>query len=179
MGRTVFAWTIGVVYTLFWSSVGIITWPFSPRGELYLSLARTWSRWILATLRIPFSVESQATLESDQPYIFMSNHRSVFDIFALFLATEHSLRMVAKRALFFIPIFGWALWMCRFIPIDRSDHEKAIKSLENAARKIDRDAPPTMEQVGLRILHGLAEHVRHDQFYDVDVLIVTLDSRPL
>ena len=136
MGRTVFAWTIGVVYTLFWSSVGIITWPFSPRGELYLSLARTWSRWILATLRIPLSVELQATLEPDQPYIFMSNHRSIFDIFALFLATEHSLRMVAKRVLFFIPIFGWAMWMCRFIPIDRSDREKAIKSLENAARKI-------------------------------------------
>lgn len=136
MGRTVFAWTIGVAYTLFWSSLGIITWPFSPRGELYLSFARIWSRWIFGTLRIPLSVESKSRLELDQPYIFMSNHRSIFDIFALFLATEHSLRMVAKRVLFFIPIFGWALWMCRFIPIDRSDREKAIKSLESAARKI-------------------------------------------
>ncbi len=136
MGRTVFAWTIGVAYTLFWSSLGIITWPFSPRGELYLSFARIWSRWILGTLRIPLSVESKSPLEPDQPYIFMSNHRSIFDIFALFLATEHSLRMVAKRVLFFIPIFGWALWMCRFIPIDRSDRERAIESLESAARKI-------------------------------------------
>jgi 1-acyl-sn-glycerol-3-phosphate acyltransferase len=136
MGRTVFAWTIGVAYTLFWSSLGIITWPFSPRGELYLSFARTWSQWILGTLRIPLSVESKSRLEPDKPYIFMSNHRSIFDIFALFLATEHSLRMVAKRVLFFIPIFGWALWMCRFIPIDRSNREKAIESLENAARKI-------------------------------------------
>jgi 1-acyl-sn-glycerol-3-phosphate acyltransferase len=82
------------------------------------------------------SVESKSRLEPDKPYIFMSNHRSIFDIFALFLATEHSLRMVAKRVLFFIPIFGWALWMCRFIPIDRSNREKAIESLENAARKI-------------------------------------------
>jgi NCS2 family nucleobase:cation symporter-2/xanthine permease XanP len=52
-------------------------------------------------------------------------------------------------------------------------------NLENAARKIDRDAPPTEQEVGLRVLQGLADDVRHDQFYGVDVLIVRLDSRPL
>lgn len=136
MLRTIYAWTIGVVYTLFWSSVGIVTWPLSPRGELYLRYARTWSRWIFASLRIPLTVERDAAIARDRPYVFMSNHRSIFDIFALFLATEHSLRMVAKRVLFLIPIFGWALWMCGFIPINRRDRESAIRSLERAADRI-------------------------------------------
>ena len=136
MLRTAYAWTLGVALTLFWSALGILTWPFSPRGELYLRFARIWSGMILRGLAIPLEVEREAALEPDRPYLFMSNHRSVFDIFALFLATRHSLRMVAKRELFVIPIFGWAMWMCGFIPIDRSDRESAIESLNEAARRV-------------------------------------------
>ncbi|HET9581740.1 MAG TPA: lysophospholipid acyltransferase family protein [Gemmatimonadota bacterium] len=136
MLRTAYAWTLGVVLTLFWSALGLVTWPVSPRGELYLRFARIWSGMILRGLSIPLDVEREAELDPERPYLFMSSHRSVFDIFALFLAIRHSLRMVAKRELFFIPIFGWALWMCGFIPIDRSNRESAIRSLGEAARKV-------------------------------------------
>lgn len=136
MIRTLWAWAIGVVLTLFWSTLGILTWPLAPRGNLYLRFARIWSRWILALLGIDIAVEGRDRLDRDATYLFMSNHMSTFDIFALFVATEHPLRMVAKRVLFFIPIFGWSLWMCGFIPIDRSDRERAIASLEKAARRI-------------------------------------------
>lgn len=136
MLRTAYAWTMGVILTLFWSTLGLVTWPVSPRGELYLKFARIWSGMILRGLSIPLEVEREAELDPEHPFLFMSSHRSVFDIFALFLATRHSLRMVAKRELFFIPIFGWALWMCGFIPIDRSNRESAIGSLAEAARKV-------------------------------------------
>lgn len=134
--RTAWAWSLGIVTTLFWSSVGILTWPISPRGHLYLRLARIWSRGILGGLGIPLSVEGADRLDPSATVLFMANHRSVFDIFALFVATEHGLRMVAKRSLFLIPIFGWSLWMCGFIPIDRSNRASAIRSLDRAARRI-------------------------------------------
>ncbi|HKY61226.1 MAG TPA: lysophospholipid acyltransferase family protein [Gemmatimonadota bacterium] len=136
MLRTAYAWTLGVILTLFWSTLGLLTWPVSPRGELYLRFARIWSRMILGGLAIPLEVDREAELDPERPFLFMSSHRSVFDIFALFLATRHSLRMVAKRELFLIPVFGWALWMCGFIPIDRSNRESAIRSLDEAARKV-------------------------------------------
>jgi len=136
VGRTLFAWLIGTAYTLFWSSLGILTWPLSPRGDLYLRFARTWSSWILGSLGIPLVVTGAERLDPDRPYVFMSNHRSVFDIFALFLALDQRLRMVAKRALFFIPVFGWSMGMCGFVPIDRSNRERAIRGLERAARRI-------------------------------------------
>jgi 1-acyl-sn-glycerol-3-phosphate acyltransferase len=136
MLRTLYAWTVGVVYTLFWSTLGILTWPLSPRGDLYLKFARIWSGWILASLGIPIEVERSARLDSHRTYLFMSNHRSAFDIFALFRAIDHPFRMIAKRGLFFIPIFGWSLWMCGFIPINRSNRESAIKSLHKAAHRM-------------------------------------------
>lgn len=136
MFRTLWAWAIGVLLTVFWSTLGILTWPLSPRGDLYLRYARIWSRWVLALLGIEVAVEGRERVDPETTYLFMSNHASTFDIFALFVATEHPLRMVAKRILFFIPIFGWSLWMCGFIPIDRSNREGAIRSLEKAARRI-------------------------------------------
>lgn len=136
MLRTLYAWTIGVAYTLFWSSLGLLTWPLSPSGDLYLRYARIWSRWVLASLGIPITAEGRERVDPETTYLFMSNHRSTFDIFALFVATEHPLRMVAKRVIFFIPIFGWSLWMCGFIPINRRDRGAAIRSLDRAAERI-------------------------------------------
>lgn len=136
MIRTLWAWAVGVVLTVFWSTLGILTWPLSPSGNLYLKYARIWSRWILSLLGIDVAVDGRDRLDPDATYLFMSNHASTFDIFALFVATEHPLRMVAKREIFFIPIFGWSLWMCGFIPIDRSNREGAIESLHEAARRI-------------------------------------------
>ena len=137
MLRTLYAWTIGAVFTFFWSTLGIVAWPFSPRGDLYLTFARIWSKWILASLGIPITIEGREHLDREATYLFMSNHESTaFDIFALFLAIEHRFRMIAKRSLFFIPIFGWSLWMCGFLPIDRSDRESAILTLRKAAERM-------------------------------------------
>jgi 1-acyl-sn-glycerol-3-phosphate acyltransferase len=127
---------VGVVLTVFWASLGIITWPLSPSGNLYLEYARIWSGWILRSLGIPLTVVGRERLVPGTTYVLMSNHQSVFDIFALFRGVDHPLRMVAKRVLFWIPILGWSMWMCGFIPIDRSNRESAIRSLDRAARRI-------------------------------------------
>jgi 1-acyl-sn-glycerol-3-phosphate acyltransferase len=136
MLRTAYAWLVGVAFTVFWATLGILTWPLSPRGDLYLLYARIWSGWILGSLGIPLEVTGRERLEPGRTYVLMSNHQSVFDIFALFRACDRPFRMVAKRVLFWIPILGWSMWMCGFIPIDRSNRESAIRSLDKAARRI-------------------------------------------
>jgi 1-acyl-sn-glycerol-3-phosphate acyltransferase len=154
MWRTAYAWLIGVVYTVFWASLGILTWPLSPRGDLYLRYARIWSGWILKSLGIPLAVVGRERLEPGQTYVVMSNHQSVFDIFALFRAFDRPFRMVAKRALFWIPILGWSMGMCGFIPIDRSNRESAIRSLDRAARKIRSGVSVLVFPEGTRSLDG-------------------------
>jgi 1-acyl-sn-glycerol-3-phosphate acyltransferase len=154
MWRTAYAWLIGVVYTVFWATLGILTWPFSPGGGLYLRYARIWSGWILKSLGIPLAVVGAERLEAGRTYVFMSNHQSVFDIFALFRGVDHPLRMVAKRILFWIPILGWSMWMCGFIPIDRSNRDSAIRSLDRAARKIRSGISVLVFPEGTRSLDG-------------------------
>lgn len=134
--RTAYAWAIGLILTLVWSTLGILTWPLSPRGDLYLAFARIWSGWILTALGIPLTVEGGDRLDRRRTYLFMANHQSAFDIFALFRAIDHPFRMVAKKELFWIPIFGWSLGMCGFVPIDRRNRERAIRGLRKAAQRI-------------------------------------------
>ncbi|MGH7566310.1 MAG: lysophospholipid acyltransferase family protein [Gemmatimonadota bacterium] len=154
MWRTAYAWLVGVVYTVFWASLGILTWPLSPGGQLYLRYARIWSGWILRSLGIPLAVVGRERLEPGRTYVLMSNHQSVFDIFALFRAFDRPFRMVAKRVLFWIPILGWSMWMCGFIPIDRSKRESAIRSLDRAARKVRSGVSVLMFPEGTRSRDG-------------------------
>jgi NCS2 family nucleobase:cation symporter-2/xanthine permease XanP len=55
----------------------------------------------------------------------------------------------------------------------------AGENFERALTRIDLDAPPRVEQAGLRILARLAESVRHLQFHDVEVLMIQVGSKPL
>ena len=155
MLRTAYAWVVGVAYTVFWASLGILTWPLSPGGDLYLLYARIWSGWILRSLGIPLVVDGRERLEPGQTYVLMSNHQSVFDIFALFRAFDRPFRMVAKRILFWIPILGWSMGMCGFIPIDRSNRESAIRSLHRAARKIRSGVSVLVFPEGTRSRDGM------------------------
>jgi 1-acyl-sn-glycerol-3-phosphate acyltransferase len=74
-------------------------------------------------------------LDPSTPYVFMSNHRSQYDILAVVAALEEfQLRWVAKKELTRVPVFGWALKHTGHIIIDRSDHTQAVRTL-SAARE--------------------------------------------
>jgi NCS2 family nucleobase:cation symporter-2/xanthine permease XanP len=55
----------------------------------------------------------------------------------------------------------------------------AGENFERALTRVDLEAPPREDEVGLRVLARLAEQVRHQQFHGVDVLLVTVGSKPL
>ncbi len=55
----------------------------------------------------------------------------------------------------------------------------AGSNLEQEVSAIDTANLPTAADTGLRILKGLARRVVHQQFHGMDVMIVTMDSRPL
>jgi 1-acyl-sn-glycerol-3-phosphate acyltransferase len=67
------------------------------------------------------------------PAVYVSNHESALDIWALFIAIRRNLRFVAKKELFDLPVFGWYLRMARFVEVDRRNHARAVASLEKGA----------------------------------------------
>jgi 1-acyl-sn-glycerol-3-phosphate acyltransferase len=107
-----------------------------PTGDWVLDLARWWSGWITRFAGVRIIVNNRANLDPQQPYVFMANHASTIDIWALFLAIPRRVRMIAKKQLARIPLFGWVMWAGRFIFIDRQNAAAARRSIEEAGRRI-------------------------------------------
>jgi 1-acyl-sn-glycerol-3-phosphate acyltransferase len=54
----------------------------------------------------------------------------------MFLVVPRRIRMIAKKQLARIPLFGWGMWAGRFIFIDRQNGVAARRSIDEAGRRI-------------------------------------------
>ena len=70
-------------------------------------------------------------------YIIMSPHASHYDIPVSFVSLPGSIRMLAKKELFSIPLLGQAMRAAEFPSIDRSRRNRAVKDLEKARQMME------------------------------------------
>jgi 1-acyl-sn-glycerol-3-phosphate acyltransferase len=66
----------------------------------------------------------------------MSNHSSLYDIPLIFVALPGSIRMLTKKELFGVPVWGRGLAAGEFVSIDRHDHAQAVRDLDAAKVKM-------------------------------------------
>src|ERR1039457_3928004 len=104
-------------------------------GVLYHRHARLWSFIGLRLAGIKLEVTGAEKVPAG-PLIFMSNHQGNFDILTLFQAIPQRFSWIAKEELFKIPIFGHSMARAGYIPLDRGDGRRALKSMEAAANLI-------------------------------------------
>jgi 1-acyl-sn-glycerol-3-phosphate acyltransferase len=119
--------------------IGILAMFVDPRGKFYSFLAsRFWARQVLQIGGIQVTVRSHDNIDWTKPYIICANHQSQVDIPLLFAHLPTGIRFMAKRILFYIPIFGWMLAIARFIPVDRGKTDKARRCIDRAAQRIKK-----------------------------------------
>ena len=111
-----------VMIVLFIINRRIWLYPFTAWG------ARTWLRACGATV----TVRGGDQLDPDRNYVFVSNHRSYLDTATLFFFAGRKMGLVAKRELLKVPIFGQGMNFVNIIAIDRSNPERAMRSMEKA-----------------------------------------------
>lgn len=88
---------------------------------------------ILDEARVRLRVEGLEHLRDGA--IYMSNHQSNYDP-PLLAATIPGVRMIGKAEVFRIPLFGKALRLAGFIPVDRRNRKRAIESLKIASEAL-------------------------------------------
>lgn len=140
------------VTSLFALSASIATL-FDSSGGCYAWHARLWARFGLALNNTPVELLGAEHLP-DGPFILMSNHQSNFDILALIATIPRRIYWIAKKELFDIPLFGSSMRRGGYIPLDRSDGRKALKSMDNAAAIIRKGSSVVMFPEGTRSRDG-------------------------
>jgi 1-acyl-sn-glycerol-3-phosphate acyltransferase len=94
--------------------------------------ARNWLR--LSCMNV--QVSGAEHLDPNQTYVFISNHRSYLDTATLFAYTGRRLGLLAKKELLNVPILGYGMGFVNIMAIDRSNRERALKTVEAATDRI-------------------------------------------
>ncbi len=99
-------------------------------------LIKMWARWVIWSTGIQYEIDGLDNLNLDKQYIFMSNHESALDIVLGVAAIPSNIVFLAKKELFRVPVFGWAMEAAGMIKIDRQNPEIARKSVSEAVETL-------------------------------------------
>ena len=111
-----------------------------------------WAGQLQREAAIDLRVVGREHVTSGEQFVVMSNHQSLYDIPMLFAAFPATIRMVAKKELFRIPVFGQALRASEFVALDRGNRESARESLRVARDRIRGGINVWIAPEGTRIL---------------------------
>ncbi len=154
MLRTSLKIIVVVVLTLFYSILAIVVVPFDRTGSGYHSIGRSWAKLVLKIFGVKVHLKGFENLEKGKTYVYVSNHASMFDIPSVIGSIPNEVRIVYKKELSYVPIWGWALAVGHYISIDRFSAKDAMKSLDEAAKKIRQGASVLLFAEGTRTRTG-------------------------
>jgi 1-acyl-sn-glycerol-3-phosphate acyltransferase len=152
--RKTFSFLNLVFTTIVLSIAALVASLFDKKGDTVRRIARFWAAEHLRVCGITVSVTGFDNI-TKPPYIFMVNHQSALDIYALLCALPVSSKWIAKRQLFSIPLFGWAMKRAGYISIDRENPREALKAINDAAKKIKEGTNIVVFPEGTRSKDGV------------------------
>ncbi len=140
-----------------------------------------WSKRLLELVQLRLQVIDRGfRFEPGQPYILMCNHSSHYDIPITFQSVPGSIRMVAKKELFSIPLWGAAMRATDFIAIDRKNTKQAMRDLEQARERMERGIMVWIAPEGTRSRNGRLGPLKKGGFIlalDTNAIILPIGIR--
>lgn len=153
------------LYTIFYCIVGLFLSPLRNGGSLIHSyVAVPWAKGILRVCGIKVRAKGQENVNASVPRIYMTNHQSYFDIFALLAYLPVDFKFILKQELMRIPLFGRAMRSAGYIGIERNDPRKALKSMNEAAEKIRNGSSVVIFPEGTRSPDGKLQPFKRGGF---------------
>lgn len=99
-------------------------------------------------------VKGKENIDTTKSYIIMGNHQSLFDVFIIPCSIPKPFVGVEASYHFDFPFWGWLIKKWGNIPINRSNHEKAIKGMQKAETILNNGLSIGILPEGHRTLTG-------------------------
>ena len=129
--------------------------PFTVRHKLTVA----WSQvniWLLkAICGLDYSIEGLENIPSGN-CIFLSKHQSSWETITFLALMPKTLVWVLKRELLWVPVFGWALAVCRPIAINRKAGRAAVNQvIEQGTERLNSGCSVMVFPEGTRVAPGV------------------------
>lgn len=126
-----------------------------------------------------FDIKGADPQKVSQPTIVVANHQSFLDMPLLYML-PWSMKWVAKRSLFKIPILGWLIYLTGHIAIDRKSM-RSFKKMDTLVEPIQQGMPGMIFPEGTRTETGEVQSLKNGAFklakrYEFNILPVVLDG---
>ena len=130
------------------------------------AMCRAFGERAVARARIALELVGAERVPAGRAYVYMSNHQSHMDVPVLYATLPSpTVRMVGKKELFDIPVWGHAMRAAEMICIDRSDRARAIESLRAAGDRIRSGVSVWIAPEGTRSLSGRPGPLKRGGFH--------------
>lgn len=123
-----------------------------------------WNRVVVRIFRLKLNAKIDPSYDPTQPCLLVCNHQSHVDVPIIFEALSGHVRMLAKKELFRIPIFGHALAMAEFIPVDRGNREAGREVTKKISRLINSGLQVWLAPEGTRSPDGKLQAFKSGSF---------------
>jgi 1-acyl-sn-glycerol-3-phosphate acyltransferase len=133
--------------------------------SVHTRAAVPWAKMILRVCGVKVEVRGLENVGKQGPYVYMTNHQSYFDIFALLAFIPSDFKFILKQELMRIPVLGFSMRKAGYIAIDRKGPRRAVRSLNEAARRIKSGTSVVIFPEGTRSPDGVLQPFRPGGFH--------------
>lgn len=165
-----------IVVTLFTALLTIICFPWR-NGKLPRTVQVFWSRSVLWLLLVPIKVTGRENVDPNQSYVFVANHQSFLDVFAVYGWLPNNFKWLMKKELRKIPFVGTACAVAGHIFVDRSNPRAAMESLTYIKAQLHDGISTVIFPEGTRTRTGEMGRFKQGAFkiaMDMDLPIVPI-----
>lgn len=125
---------------------------FKPRA--LDAIVRGWGAGIILMSGVRVKVTGMENIDPDKPYVYLANHQSMYDIWAILGCFPPVIKWFAKQELFKIPLIGRAMAKTGYLSVDRAQPREAMKALKEAAQTIKNGSSVVIFPEGTRTHDG-------------------------
>ncbi len=130
---------IGVLFSVVWTMIIaflVLVFGTFKQTKVINALVYYWALFPLKILGLKVEVFGRENLPRKSGAIFVFNHQSLFDILAVHLVADITVRFGAKIELFQIPLFGHGMRAAGALPIVRENRSEVFKVYREAEHRI-------------------------------------------
>lgn len=107
----------------------VVAFLFDINGTYAHSIMRLWSKGNLYFGLFKWQIINEESIEKNKPYVIVCNHSSYFDICTTLALIPLQLKFVSRKNIFLVPLWGWSMYMARYVKVDLKNPRRAAKAL--------------------------------------------------